>query len=82
MKGGRSPKIVVDNYMYGMHRKDGIKTRWRCVQCNKKCNAILYTYGSVVDVIREHNHAPISDPNIVKKMVPRQFQLRRISSFN
>ncbi|XP_076252156.1 uncharacterized protein LOC143191191 isoform X30 [Rhynchophorus ferrugineus] len=74
---GKNPKVIVDHHVYCMHRINGSKTRWRCIYCNKtKCTAILYTYGSVVDVIRRHNHEPTADPIFFKNMVAKHFTIK------
>lgn len=76
---GKQPKIVVDWYIFAMHRRVGLRTRWRCSNCNKtKCRAFLNTYGNVVNVIWEHNHPPTADQGFVAKMSPRMFHVRRM----
>lgn len=56
MQGRKHPKMIVDGYCYILHSRKLRKTRWRCVNTNKKCSATLFSFGKTVEVLYEHNH--------------------------
>ncbi|XP_056644046.1 modifier of mdg4-like isoform X34 [Diorhabda carinulata] len=57
--GTKHPKLVVDDNEYSVYLKHEDRTRWRCSCYFKtKCKSTLLTYGRVVRINHEHNHAP------------------------
>jgi len=56
MQGRKHPKMIVDGYCYILHSRKKGKTRWRCVNTNKKCSATLFSFGKTVEVLYVHNH--------------------------
>ncbi|XP_018573594.1 protein tramtrack, beta isoform isoform X14 [Anoplophora glabripennis] len=58
-KGRKNPVLVLSNYEYSIHRKKMNRTRWRCIYYSRtKCSACIYTTGSTVTTLYDHNHEP------------------------
>ncbi|XP_063907075.1 protein tramtrack, beta isoform-like isoform X14 [Zophobas morio] len=64
-RGHKNPKLILNKNEYFYHKQCKDKSRWRCTAYYKtKCKAALFTYGQVVRMFKEHNHAPyIHNPN-------------------
>nr|CAI5843118.1 unnamed protein product [Callosobruchus analis] len=57
--GKKYPRIIVDHYEYSVHKKVGLKTRWRCaLESKTRCKAVCYTYGNNVVLRKIHSHQP------------------------
>lgn len=65
--GNRTPRIVLDGFIYGINRRYQNKTFWLCSSYTKtKCTARVQTSGSTAKLSNDHNHAPLSDTKFLE----------------
>ncbi|XP_063907086.1 protein tramtrack, beta isoform-like isoform X24 [Zophobas morio] len=70
---GRSykhPLILLNGDEFFLHQKRANSTRWRCRAYHKtKCRSALCTYGKVVKIFNDHNHAPCAFHHDTEQLV-------------
>lgn len=77
--GTKHPKIILNHYLFTIHRKSGIKSRWRCNRYARHkgwCKASLITCGKVLYVSYDHNH-PCEHMSL-HNAVPQQVIIKRV----
>lgn len=64
--GHKNPKIVLNNYDFLCRKRMPDKTMWRCTHYFRSdcCKIKLITFGRVVIISGNHNHAPSFKGNI------------------
>lgn len=77
LPGKRSPKIMIDGYIYCINRRTPERTFWLCNSYSKtKCTARVTTVGSkTAKLSNKHNHPPSRDTEVTDQT---QFTLATI----
>lgn len=59
LTGQRTPRIILNGYIYGINRRYQNKTFWLCSFYTKtKCTARVTTSGTTAKLSNRHNHPP------------------------
>nr|CAI5826243.1 unnamed protein product [Callosobruchus analis] len=80
--GTRNPKIVLDDHVYLIKKKDTKRTVWKCsyyFRCKEnRCKSTLVTTGRVVNVSSDiHNHPPVPRKGNSKNMLSQAVTIVR-----
>ncbi|XP_074038163.1 uncharacterized protein isoform X45 [Leptinotarsa decemlineata] len=74
----KNPKIILDEFEYGLHYKEAHKSRWRCKYYNKyKCKGSIMTTGRNVFVHKPHNHH--SEKVDMEHLIPTNVNIIRMN---
>lgn len=53
------PKLICEGNQFSVHTKYNNRTTWRCTNYYRetRCRVKLNTYGRIVEILGDHNHA-------------------------
>ncbi|XP_072949827.1 uncharacterized protein [Epargyreus clarus] len=49
--------LLMEGYRYGLRRRNGLKSWWRCVRHSRECRSMAVMVEDMVVHVKEHNHS-------------------------